>query len=424
MASHVKISEGKYRLFVSSGRGVDGKRLRYTRTVTAASDSHAEKLLKEFEKEVTRDELPLPRNMSFRQLWDLFISDHVKLNCKPKTQEWYDERGKRLLAAFGYLKVTAIKPLHISRFYSALKDESVTIADLKGGVSDETVRHYHRALRALFNFAMRYRLVKENLVSCVKLPSARKKHSRAFTDVELPAVFNALADQPLKWQALCITGLTATMRREELVGLKWSDIGGDRVIVSRAVQYTKAAGLIIDGDTKTESSMRVINLPFVTIAILDAWKQEQQKILEQRIAQLKDAQTIPSEVLKHIAELRARLKNFESEYIWNQPDGNPMLPHTVTSWWSKFIKRSGLPPVTFHGTRHTGATISIAEGIDVRSVASRLGHADASTTLRIYAQALESKDRKIAEMWDEILDKNSKWHTDGTKSGYPQNDKK
>ena len=257
MASITKISKGKYRLFVSAGRGIDGKRIRYSRTVKATGMDHAEKLLKTFEKEVMHDELPLPRNMNFKQLWELYLRDHVEVYCKPMTLQWYKERETRLVAVFGHMKVTLIKPTHISNYYAVLKNPDKKIGGLPGGISDETIRHYHRALRAVFNFAVRYKIIKDNPMDNVKLPQAKKKHSRAFTDEELPTVFAALAEQPLKWQALCITGLTATMRREELVGLKWSDINftASRIVVQRAVQYTKTDGIMIN-DTKTESSMR------------------------------------------------------------------------------------------------------------------------------------------------------------------------
>jgi integrase len=393
--------------------------------VEAASESHANKLLKEFEKEIMRDELPVPRGVTFKQLWELYMRDHVNICCKPMTRQWYDECGKRLLVSFGHLRVTSIKPTQISNYYAALKDPTIKIGELEGGVSDETVRHHHRALRAVFNFAKRYKIIKDNPMEGIKLPPAKKTHSRAFTDEELPAVFSALADQPLKWQALCITGLTATMRREELIGLKWSDISfsSARVVVQRAVQYTKDDGIMID-DTKTDSSMRVINLPYVTVSILLAWQAEQRKLLVKRIDQIRNVKVINKEALTYLEELRARLKDFENEYVWNQNNGDPMLPHSVTSWWSKFIKKNNLPHVTFHGCRHTGATITIAEGMDVRSVASRLGHADASMTLRVYAQALQSTDRKIAQKWDEIIEKNAKWHTNGTFQGNQVNDKK
>jgi integrase len=55
-------------------------------------------------------------------------------------------------------------------------------------------------------------------------------------------------------------------------------------------------------------------------------------------------------------------------------------------------------PIRFHDLRHFSATQLIGAGVDVRTVAERLGHADASTTLRIYSSFLEERDRVAAEI--------------------------
>lgn len=51
----------------------------------------------------------------------------------------------------------------------------------------------------------------------------------------------------------------------------------------------------------------------------------------------------------------------------------------------------------FHELRHTNASLLIAQGVDVRTVASLLGHAQASTTLDIYAHAFDKNKRKAQE---------------------------
>ena len=50
-----------------------------------------------------------------------------------------------------------------------------------------------------------------------------------------------------------------------------------------------------------------------------------------------------------------------------------------------------------HSLRHTNASLLISQGVDVRTVASLLGHAQASTTLDIYAHAFDKNKRKAQE---------------------------
>ena len=47
-----------------------------------------------------------------------------------------------------------------------------------------------------------------------------------------------------------------------------------------------------------------------------------------------------------------------------------------------------------HGLRHTNASLLTAQGVDVRTVASLLGRAQASTTLDIYAHAFDKNKRE------------------------------
>ena len=51
-----------------------------------------------------------------------------------------------------------------------------------------------------------------------------------------------------------------------------------------------------------------------------------------------------------------------------------------------------LPNIPLHGLRHTSATLLISENVDVRTVSARLGHAQTSTTMNIYAHSLKKSD--------------------------------
>lgn len=52
----------------------------------------------------------------------------------------------------------------------------------------------------------------------------------------------------------------------------------------------------------------------------------------------------------------------------------------------------------FHELRHTQATQLLANGVDVKTVQNRLGHADASLTLNQYSHAIPDNDEKAAQL--------------------------
>ena len=59
---------------------------------------------------------------------------------------------------------------------------------------------------------------------------------------------------------------------------------------------------------------------------------------------------------------------------------------------------AGLPKsCTFHSLRHTHATWCLANGVDLKTLSERLGHANEATTLRLYAHCLPGRDAAAAE---------------------------
>ena len=85
-------------------------------------------------------------------------------------------------------------------------------------------------------------------------------------------------------------------------------------------------------------------------------------------------------------------------------DGTHMSPDTLTDQFRRYRDALGLDPLaTFHGLRHTHATMLLQGGTEIQTVAERLGHAQASTTLNTYAHVLEGRDRKAAEVFDGMV---------------------
>lgn len=95
----------------------------------------------------------------------------------------------------------------------------------------------------------------------------------------------------------------------------------------------------------------------------------------------------------------------ECDRLFTQWNGTPIHPQTISDWWRyKFLaKHPELPKVRLHSLRHTNATLLISEGVDIRTVSGRLGHAQTSTTLNIYTHALQSRDAAAADCLDNAL---------------------
>lgn len=179
------------------------------------------------------------------------------------------------------------------------------------------------------------------------------------------------------------------MRRGEVLGLMWKDIHfGDVCELHVRRAYTPALKL---KEPKTKSGFRTIAIDSVTAERLKAWKILQAECLDtlgEALAQTEDTPVCCS----NIGGL------YDPEYFYG--------------WWNSFRKQAGFPKLRFHELRHTQATQLLANGVDVKMVQTRLGHANASITLNWYAHAVPENDRKAAQLIGDLFSSNSQTNAD------------
>ena len=139
-------------------------------------------------------------------------------------------------------------------------------------------------------------------------------------------------------------------------------------------------GALFEKETKTHASRRIS---------LDAGTVEQLRFHRVRCKQAAAAaETILS----------------DDTYVFSHDVANrtPWRPDYVTLAFTRVRDDLGLK-VRLHDLRHFAATSMLVSGHDVRTVSGRLGHADAATTLGVYAHFLESADKDAADLMGEIL---------------------
>ena len=81
----------------------------------------------------------------------------------------------------------------------------------------------------------------------------------------------------------------------------------------------------------------------------------------------------------------------------------PWRPALVTRRWERLRAQTGHRGVRIHDLRHFVATELLTAGINIRTVANRLGHARTSTTLDIYWAWVPARDRDAAEHLEGLL---------------------
>jgi integrase len=169
--------------------------------------------------------------------------------------------------------------------------------------------------------------------------------------------------------------MTTGARRAELCALRLSDMDLDAGVLtlSRAL-YVDDDGELQEKDTKAHQQRRVT---------LDV---ESGDVLRDVVAR----QEAQAEALG--------IELSPEAYVFSpHPDGlRPLVPDTATQRFNRMATRLGID-ATLHSLRHYSATELITAGVDVRTVAGRLGHGGGGvTTLRVYAAWSAEADQRAA----------------------------
>ena len=89
--------------------------------------------------------------------------------------------------------------------------------------------------------------------------------------------------------------------------------------------------------------------------------------------------------------------------VFRDRNGDHYKPDQMSSRIAEIARRLGYSGIGIHSMRHTHASQLLSRGVPIPTVSKRLGHANPSITLRLYAHALESDELIAAKRWDDAF---------------------
>ncbi|MCU4185962.1 site-specific integrase [Acidiferrimicrobium sp. IK] len=368
--SEIRPGVWRLRVFV----GVDpttGKRRQLSRTVQGGA-RHASQELARFAAEVQAGDVPAGPDQTLSEFLSSWL-DFVESQRSPTTIRGYRDKVRRWNVALGQVRVSKLTAQDLDRTYARWLGE---------GASPATIRHCHRILATALKQGQRWGLVTSCVTDVACPPASEHRPPPDIDPVTWQAVVLDLKErEPVTAMAVLLAGVTGA-RRGELCGLRWSDVDWTRsmVMIARSIHHGLDKKELVVAPTKT-GRIRRVSLDARTVALLDQYRSQASVWAE-----------------------GAGVELAEDGYILTfDPSGqSPLKPDTITAGFSRAARRVGAK-IRFHDLRHMSASLLIGAGTDARTVAGRLGHTDASTTLRIYAHAFEAQDRQAAEVLGALL---------------------
>jgi integrase len=393
------LGNGKYKLTVSAGfRGT--KRIRYYKTIQVKGEKEAQKALSLFVAEIEKGEYSRPNKLLFGDfIKDTWIPNYAEKpnQLSPKTIHRYKEMlNSRIVPLIGDIPFEKLSATDLDSFYNIIRKEHYFISQKKDndgekikskGISEQTIKHHHRLITSILNYALQKGQIKENPAVRADAPKVRKKDPKCYDEEETFLLLDLLEKAPIKYRTIINIALVSGCRLGEIMGLEWSDIDFKKstIEIRQASQYIPGQGTFTK-DPKTEESKRIIALSPEIMSLIA----EYQAVYEKEKSESKNLWFKSTSVF-------VAYDNKTRQF------GKPMHPYTASKWLNKFLKKNNMPPLPFHGLRHTSASLLINQGLNVKAIAARLGHSSSVTTHNIYTHAFKKADQQAADMFNNIL---------------------
>lgn len=296
--------------------------------------------------------------MTFEELFRQWYVDK-KTYAKPGTAALYATSWAKIAPYISDVDVCAFDKSDAKALLARLRDS---------GLAAHTIRDRMAVLRNMLKYAaLDLQLPIQPTEWSLRMPKSEPKALQRYTEAEAYRVIryvSNLSGADLRRDIGVLVSITTGLRIGEVCGLRYEDVDFKHNVISvrrtvnRIYEPIKRVTARIVGTTKTRAGYR-------------------------------DVPLLP--VLKQA--LRALYKGNTSIYIVSGTD-TPLDPRVLREKFKKLQQRLGLPHITFHGLRHTFASMLVEAGGDVKTISIILGHSTVAMTLNLYVHPSEDAKRK------------------------------
>ena len=307
-------------------------------------------------------------NASERVTVEQWLTRYAELRgreVRPRTREVHKYYLSKILPELGHMQLAKLTPLHVRTFYSKLID---------AGLSPSVRQHVHHFLKGAVREALRMEIVGRNVLELIDTPrGGAVVEATAWEPDEVRAFIAAAKDDRL--YGVFYLMLSQGLRIGEVLALRWSDLEGNKLTISRTVNFIDNAPTF--GPTKTQRGNRTLYLSSDVLEVLS----------ERRIRQWQERDV----------EKRYQV----NDLIFSSTVGTVMSPNNVRRTYRNLIQKAGVRRIRIHDHRHTYITLARDAGVDAEVVAQRAGQ-DVRVTLGIYSKVTEERKRKAALSLNEL----------------------
>lgn len=237
------------------------------------------------------------------------------------------------------------------------------------GLAAKTVKDIKIALQTCLQKAVDEEIIPNNPCKKVQLPKDEPKEMQTLKANELAAFLQETKDSGC--YEFYLLEITTGLRLGEILALTWDDLDMKNKTISVNKQVQRIKSELKATTPKTAASIRKIS--------------------------------ICDECLNQLIILRSR-QRLNTKLIFPSPITNGYRdPSSITRKLHRMQKRAGVPQIRFHDLRHSFATLSLEQGMDIKTISHMLGHTDAGFTMNTYMHVTDSMQQTVANAMGNLV---------------------
>ena len=304
-----------YRITVSNGYDVNGRKLFVTATYTPDPDlspSKQEKAVQayaaDFERQVKLGYSMDGRKITLKAFSDRWLLEYAAPNLQPSTLIKYKEELRdKILPALGHLKLADIKPHRVNSFFVSLTKNGVRRDGKPGGYSKGSIRKTRNVLSSVLRTAAEWELIDSNPCDKVRLQIESAADKITFFTPEQTMRFLDFIEQPYtqhigghirtdtngndaltegydrdlflseQFRVLFNLAIYTGLRKGELLALQWSDIDFEGCLIHVSKSVMRVEGKTEVKAPKTRTSHRTVSIPaFLAERLHSLWEHQEE----------------------------------------------------------------------------------------------------------------------------------------------------
>ena len=316
-----------------------------------------------------------------------WLTEYVKPHVRPRTCEKYRSCFDRYVIPFyGAMPLRELNASDLQAHFNGLRRNGRADGT---GLSASTVRATRRYFCMCLDDAVKAGFLLKNPVRLTKPPKLIKKEIVVLSKDQVTRLVNAAREIEHPFMKVMMPELVeftahTGLRQGEVFGLKWIDVDFEKacIFVRRSLAHVIGKGAVFQEPKTKNSRRRVLLLPH-DVEALQAYKQWQKAYSED------------------LGDLFA-----STDLVFTSPFGQPIAPTNFTRrYFRPLLAKCNIDAAfTFHGLRHTHATLLLQQGVNPKIVQERLGHSSIKVTMDTYSHVLPDMQRQAVEAMERIFE--------------------